>query len=395
MSAPAMLAPESAGAVARRVGAGVLRQALKRVTPRALLATTAIALALDAWQSFEFLSEPYPEMIASSAYLSATIINLCMSFCIMLATFVADERVRAGATRMPAYARALVVGAAAGAIAQWLLHHGLRLPAVTNDMRLPGIYDVPGDQDDVAVTQPVVMFFEYLIWGSIAVFIYVNCRTALLAAARMNAAQVERARAQRRTLEMRLQALQARVEPQFLFNTLAQVRDLYEEDSARGARVLGDLIDYLRAALPRLRESGSTFARELDLVGAWLRIVRARGDGPATLRADASPQAMAARLPAMLLLPLIDHVLTGAGTAGAPVVHVAARTGDARLRIEVSFAGVLLRDSGAGDFPAEIRDRLRALYGARAHLGVEVSPDRGDRRLFLEIPDEPADGDHR
>src|SRR5206468_7152836 len=99
---------------------------------------------------------------------------------------------------------------------------------------------------------------------------------ALLATARLNAAQVQRAETQRRTLESRLQVLQARVEPQFLFNTLAQVRELYESDPAKGGEMLGNLIVYLRAALPHLRESTSTLGQEMDLVTAYLNIMRVR-----------------------------------------------------------------------------------------------------------------------
>ena len=120
---------------------------------------------------------------------------------------------------------------------------------------------------DIAITQPAAMFFEFLIWGSIVVFIYVKRRNSLRADKRMHSARAQRAEAQRRTLESRLQALQARVEPQFLFNTLAEVRDLYDVDPALGGRMLGDLIAYLRAALPHFRESSSTVSRELELAG--------------------------------------------------------------------------------------------------------------------------------
>ncbi len=100
------------------------------------------------------------------------------------------------------------------------------------------------------------MGFECLIWGSIIVWIYVNRRDALRAAARLNSAQVQRTETQRRTLESRLQALQARVEPQFLFSSLTQVHDLYESDPAKGRQVLGDLIAYLRGGAAAIAGSG-------------------------------------------------------------------------------------------------------------------------------------------
>ena len=71
--------------------------------------------------------------------------------------------------------------------------------------------------------------------------------------------------------------MQARVEPRFLFNTLAQVERLYEIDAQRADRMLDDLIVYLRAALPQLRETTSTLSREIELAKAYLNIVEAAG----------------------------------------------------------------------------------------------------------------------
>jgi sensor histidine kinase YesM len=81
--------------------------------------------------------------------------------------------------------------------------------------------------------------------------IYVNRRTARLAARRLYNAELARATSRRRTLESRLQAMQARVEPQFLFNTRAQVRELYVRDAGAAGRMLEDLIAYLRAGAHR------------------------------------------------------------------------------------------------------------------------------------------------
>jgi LytS/YehU family sensor histidine kinase len=247
--------------------------------------------------------------------------------------------------------------------------------------------------------QPAVVFFEYLIWGFIIVFIYVNRRTALQASSRMNRAQVEQARARRRTLESRLQALQARVEPQFLFNTLARVRALYAEDAARGGRLLEDLIVYLRAALPHLRDSMSTLGKEIDLVGAYLGIMRAHLGDRLPFDGDL-PLPAATRdmvFPPMILLPLVDHVLVLSGSADysrLPSVRIDALAESKRLRVEVSAP---VRDRGvACDRGAliDLRNRLNALYGDRATLVVESSGTSGTR-VTMEIPHEGADSDPR
>ena len=63
---------------------------------------------------------------------------------------------------------------------------------------------------------------------------------------------LDRARIERQTQESRLQAMQATIEPEFLFDTLAHVESLQASDPKGAARMLDDLIVYLRAALPQL-----------------------------------------------------------------------------------------------------------------------------------------------
>jgi hypothetical protein len=380
---------------------GVLRLAGGRITWRVVLATAAIAAALEVYTIYEFSvhAQMFPTngvtpggggVAALRVYLSDAIINVIMAFAIMFATFVADELVERGAKRRVSYPCAVVAGSAVAALLQRQLHLWLHLPSR---------YDGGGVPHDVSMMEPAVVFFEYLIWGSIIVFIYVNRRTALQASARMNLAQVEQARARRRTLEARLQALQARVEPQFLFNTLDRVRVLYDDDREKGSRLLEDLIVYLRTALPHLRDSMSTLERELKLVTAYLGIMRVHvGDRLAfEIEAPQTPAARAATVPPMILLPLVDHFLI-ASRSDAEIAHqavrVVARVDPSRLRVEVSASGESCAAERDQDVLVDIRERLRALYGDRGALAIE-STDAGSGRVVMEIPYEPADGDHR
>ena len=374
-----------------------VRRAVDRLSPRTFGTTLLVALGFQAWLLVE-IRNVYPTMSAAQTYFSGTLINLCMSLCIMFATLVADEWVDLGARRLPTYISAVVAGAAAGAVAQWLVHRWLGVTPVNQDVPSANpLYDISGRLHVAAVevTQPAVMFFEFLIWGSIIVFIYVELRAARRATQRMTAAYVARARAQRRTLEARLTALQARVEPQFLFNTLARVRDLYDEDVAQGARMLDDLIAYLRAALPHLRETGSTLAREIELAAAYVRIVHAR-DGAAALAVDAADEALVASVPAMLLLPLTDRVLAveGPPEARPRATRIVARVSGHRLRIVVSFAGGLPAVKPDTEMLALVRERLRGLYGDDARIDFDP-PLAAATSISMEIPYETADGGHR
>jgi hypothetical protein len=175
-------------------------------------------------------------------------------------------------------------------------------------------------------------FFEWLVLAGVATFIYTDVRRARAARTRMHVAQLERAHAARRTLESRLQAMQARVEPQFLFNTLAQVRDLYRASAARGERMLEELIAYLRAAMPRMRDTSSTVGQEVDLVQAYLGIVSLRLGERLAFDIEPPGEAADARMPPMMLLPLIDHAIAHVLPIRSPPDRFGSAPGSRKIR---------------------------------------------------------------
>ena len=113
----------------------------------------------------------------------------------------------------------------------------------------------------------------------------------------------------REALESQLRMLQAQIEPHFLFNTLANVQSLMECDPARAKHMLEAFSDYLRAGLAQLRESDSTLGAELDMAQTYLELLQLRMEERLTYSIEASPQARAARLPTLLLQPLVENAI--------------------------------------------------------------------------------------
>lgn len=196
--------------------------------------------------------------------------------------------------------------------------------------------------------------------------------------------QTRQAQAQlaRELLESRLAAMQAQVEPQFLFDSLVDVQATYDRDAARGAVSMDRLITYLRVALPRLRESGSTVQAEVDLLAAYLALVAARHDGRPTAAFAVAPECAQARFFPMLLLPLVQRAIRGR-EAVPERVELTAQPEDgtivARLRIE---APALCREDAE---LARVRDRLAGLYDGRARLEC-AEPQLGVGLFTLCLP---------
>jgi hypothetical protein len=230
-----------------------------------------------------------------------------------------------------------------------------------------------------------------LICGFVTAGYYYR-RRGLERFARLRAAQLERARLTRQTLESRLQAMQACIEPEFLFDTLAEVERRYDADPKGAERMLDDLIVYLRAALPHLRDTTSTVDKESALALAYLNIQKRRFADRVRFDIAIATDAQDAAMPPMILLPLIDHVFlrsvdveTGGGTLriGFDIV-------DSQLRVALHFTGAgFPHGSDRQAEVAGIRHRLTTLYGAAARMELRAG-DRDDIQLIIEIPHEPA-----
>ena len=364
---------------------GFAAAALARITPRFALVAAAIGFVL--WL---VCSTNWTESYALSVrhWLSWLVTSGILTACFAIGVVASDEAVDRGASRFATYATAVVIASAAGSILQYFALRATGLPIWGEHRRW-----------EIAYTEPAYIFLQGLNFGGLAVFVYASLRESIEAARRRNASGLAHAQARRQSIESQLQAMQARVEPQFLFNTLAQVRTQYDFDPARAARMLDDLITYLRAALPHLRESSSTLGKELELVQAYVNIVQTRGGDRRAFFVEAPGALAGARIPPMLLLPLVDHALVRGLAGGGPATSLAlaANAAGGRLRVSLTDATGGSARGIEGAQPAElshIADRVAALYGGAGSFLVTLTPD-GGACATLEVPHEIADDDHR
>ena len=99
-----------------------------------------------------------------------------------------------------------------------------------------------------------------------------HSRAHAVAAERLDAAKAAQREARRRLAYGQLKAVQARIDPQLLFDMLDAVRRAYESDPVRAEHLLDELVAFLRAALPRLQDASSTVPREAETARALARL---------------------------------------------------------------------------------------------------------------------------
>ena len=192
----------------------------------------------------------------------------------------------------------------------------------------------------------------------------------------------------RQLTEAKLAALQAQIEPHFLFNTLASVRQLILTDPEAAAKMQADLIKYLRAAIPQMRDSTTTLAREAELSRAYLDILKVRMEDRLSWTIDIPPALGAAGFPPMMLPTLVENAIKHGLeplTQGGEI-RISAAAAGGKLRVSVADTGVgFADDPGAGVGLANVRERLASLYGRQAQLIVEPNLPRG-AKMTIEIP---------
>jgi len=213
-------------------------------------------------------------------------------------------------------------------------------------------------------------------------------RKAELVAKEMTA-QADVATLERRLLEAQMATLQAQVEPHFLFNTLALIGQLIETDPPQAAKIHTHLIEYLRATLPQMRSNGGgTLGRQVQLSRSYLSIMQARMKERLEVGFDVPDYLEHAPFPPMMLQILIEnsikHGLEPKIEGGR--IDVTAQLINGMMQVDVRDNGVgfnMHSDEGVG--LANIRERLRLLFGNRAELVIE-QPLAGGALASIRVP---------
>jgi len=187
--------------------------------------------------------------------------------------------------------------------------------------------------------------------------------------------------------EARLQALQARIRPHFLFNSLNAVLALIRRDPKRAERALEDLSDLFRT----LMSDGRQFVRladEIALLERYASIEQLRLGERLRIVWELDTAPTDALLPPLVLQPLLENAVyhgvePGTG-AGEVVVHVERRGDRVLARIENPYHPEHQHRAGNRMALANIRERLQLFFDAEARL--EAAERDGRYRVEIEIP---------
>jgi LytS/YehU family sensor histidine kinase len=205
------------------------------------------------------------------------------------------------------------------------------------------------------------------------------------------------ARVQTSLARAHLDNLRLQLQPHFLFNALNTISATMYRDPKLADDLLQDLADLLRASLRTVRSDEVSLRHELEVLDHYVALQKARFGDALRVTIEVDDDAKDARVPSLLLQPLVENAVRHGNAArlGAGAIAIrAAREGDGRLRLEVE-------DDGPGATPQELdkggvglsstRARLQLLYGDAQSFAAERVPDGGFCvRIVLPGREEPA-----
>ncbi|HUG24275.1 MAG TPA: histidine kinase [Albitalea sp.] len=233
-------------------------------------------------------------------------------------------------------------------------------------------------------------------------FIFMSILIKIMAAGRfkaeaqaVQATEVAEAEAlKRQVVEARMAAMQAQVEPHFLFNTLASIDHLIETDPPRASRMQKNLIALLRASMPTMREANAQgtrdLGREIAVIRPFLEILKVRMEERLQTEVRVPDGLLSADFPPMMLQSLVENAIKhglepkpegGTLTIGAEIVH-------GKLAVKVADTGLgfgKAPTAGTGIGLDNIRERLKLLYGNKASLTVAENPG-GGTAVTITVP---------
>jgi len=195
--------------------------------------------------------------------------------------------------------------------------------------------------------------------------------------------------------ESRYQALNARIRPHFLFNSLNSLAALIHVQPDDAESMVVDLSDLFRASLEKRGQMGP-LADEIGLCNAYLRIEKLRLGEKLEIEWDIPDRLLEWPVPMLVVQPLVENAVHHgiSKMAGRGEVRIAGREIFGRLVIEVTNPipqGESLQSQGNRIAVDNIAQRLNLIYGdsARLELGRDLRLEGGVFRARLVLPREP------
>jgi len=207
--------------------------------------------------------------------------------------------------------------------------------------------------------------------------------------ARLHAAELAQARAEKLAAEARFSSLESRIRPHFLFNTLNSVSALIQEDPAKAEETVGRLAALLRFSLDANQRSRAPLEQELKIVRDYLEIEKTRFGDRLRYSIDAPEALCSVQIPLLTIQTLVEnsikHVIARRREGGEISVRVRRANGSLAVDVADSGPGFSLTETPAEHGLDNLIARLHALYAGDATVETIVD-EKGRAAVCVRFP---------
>jgi sensor histidine kinase YesM len=191
-----------------------------------------------------------------------------------------------------------------------------------------------------------------------------------------------------------LHALKMQIHPHFLFNTLHSISSLVLEDAPKANQMIARLGDFLRLTLEHSERQFVTLKEEIEFARCYLEIEQERFSDRLQVEFDVAAEILTAEVPHLILQPLVENAIQHAiaPRAAGGSIKISAKRFNNTIRIEIADSGegiksknVEISNNGHGVGLANVRGRLKQLYGANHKFELNNNPTNG-LKAVIEIP---------
>lgn len=295
----------------------------------------------------------------------------------VLAAVAAENTFQAGVARILRYPIAAMLAAVAGT---WLFE----ISSSPIGERSAKILTVLANVADVHLVLRTGHFLTALYISILVISLHAVFEARHRAASALHRARLQALDEERDVCETELRAMQARVDPDVLFESLRSVDHAYASDPAVGQARLDALIRFLRAALPGKTAVRSTVEHELELAESYLELVAPVNSTAPCVDFKAATSVLREAMPAMIVLPLVRWALAGQ-PADRLTISVNRRADQSGAILELVVENRLATESATDSGEtAIVRERLECLYAQDTRFDVLVEANR--RRAVVAIP---------
>jgi len=205
--------------------------------------------------------------------------------------------------------------------------------------------------------------------------------------------ELKSSRLEKNLAEARLQSLQDRLHPHFLFNALNTISAYMEKDAKTARRMIANLADLLRFSLDHTNSPKIPLSQELSFLDSYLDIEQMRFKDQLSVSKNVDPEALDVQVPGFLLQPLAENAIRhGINPRNAPGhVDIEIKRKNGRLHLQVKDDGVGLPEDwessgNTGVGLANTMERLSEMYGPEHHFSIKNRADGNGVVVDIGIP---------